>query len=94
MGGGNNNVIIRIPFLNEFRNIIFKSDLNGSITPGSSLVWNKLLFNHCTWSQDNYVESAFLVDELKEGHNPENKAAISYSSNRYTAFRHIIEYRE
>ena len=100
--GGNNNVIIRIPFLNEFRNIIFKSDLNGSITPGSNLVWNRVpyeIYNWCTWSQNNYVENAYLVDELaaSESHNQNNKAKTSYfnSYNYYTyAFRPIIEYRE
>ena len=80
--------------MNEFRNIIFKSDLNGSITPGSNFVWNKALFNLRTWSQNNYVENAYLVDELaEESDTVENKAAASYSSNKY-AFRPIIEYRE
>ena len=79
--------------MNEFRNIIFKSDLNGSITPGSNLVWNKALFYLRTWSQNNYAENAYLVDERAEGDSVENKAATSYSSNSYT-FRPIIEYRE
>ena len=93
MGGGNNNVIIRIPSLNEFNNIIFKSDLNGSITPGSNLVWNKAVSNLSTWSQNNYAGNAFFVNELSEFDNEKNKDATSYSSIVY-AFRPIIEYRE
>ena len=98
VGGGNNNVIIRIPFLNEFRNIIFKSDLNGSITPGSNLVWNKALSYRNTWSQNNHVEKAYLVDESKEINDRNNKAATYYQPNNSTTyiytFRPIIEYRE
>ena len=96
MGGGNNNVIIRIPFLNEFKNIIFKSDLNGSITPGSSLVWNKVSYDPyvlLTWSQNNYVENAYSVDEYAESNTHNNKDYTYEYYNRY-AFRPIIEYRE
>ena len=97
MGGGNNNVIIRIPSLNEFNNIIFKSDLNGSITPGSNLVWNKALSNLCTWSQNNYAEKAYLMDERAEGNklNNKDKNSAVYSNGTYRfTFRPIIEYRE
>lgn len=98
MGGGNNNVIIRIPFLNEFRNIIFKSDLNGSITPGSNLVWNKELSKFHTWSQNNYVEKAYSVNERAESNDRSNKAVTYYRPNNSTiyiyTFRPIIEYRE
>ena len=42
MGGGNNNVIIRIPSTNEYDNIILNSNLNGNIdvTTSKSNVWN------------------------------------------------------
>ena len=36
MGGGNNNVIIRIPSKNEHIKILLNSDLNGSIDTTSS----------------------------------------------------------
>lgn len=100
-GGGNDNVIIRIPFLNEFNNIIFKSDLNGSITPGSNLVWNKELsnLNLKTWSQNNYVEKAYLVNERAGSTDrDDDKAKTYYRPNNSTiyiyTFRPIIEYRE
>ena len=86
MGGGNNNVIIRIPFLNEFRNIIFKSDLNGSITPGSNFVWNKVLSDIWTWSQNNYVENAYLVDERAGSNEHDNKAKAYYRPNNSTIY--------
>ena len=79
--------------MNEFRNIIFKSDLNGSITPGSNFVWNKELFNLYTWSQNNYVENAYSVDEYAESNTHNNKDYTYEYYNRYT-FRPIIEYRE
>lgn len=40
MGGGNSLNLIRVPSLDEMRNIIFSSDLNGKITPSSHNVWN------------------------------------------------------
>lgn len=42
MGGGNNNVIIRIPSQNEHNNILLNSDLNGNIdiTTSKLNVWN------------------------------------------------------
>ena len=86
MGGGNNNVIIRIPFLNEFRNIIFKSDLNGSITPGSNLVWNKALSNLRTWSQNNDKGYASLAYEFGEIYDHDNKAVTYYSPNNSTTY--------
>lgn len=51
MGGGNNNVIIRIPFKNEYINILQNSDLNGSIdtTSSKSNVWN---FNYSGMTLD------------------------------------------
>ena len=41
-GGGNNNVIIRIPSKNEHSNILLNSDLNGTIDIATSKlnVWN------------------------------------------------------
>ena len=41
-GGGNNNVIIRIPSQNEHNNILLNSDLNGNIdiTTSKLNVWN------------------------------------------------------
>ena len=81
--------------MNEFRNIIFKSDLNGSITPGSNLVWNKALSNRNTWSQNNYVENAYLVAEFAESDALNNKDSTNYNNNTYSyTFRPIIEYRE
>ena len=84
--------------MNEFRNIIFKSDLNGSITPGSNLVWNKALSYRITWSQNNDVGNAYLVDEHAESNEHNNKAATYYHPNNSTTyihtFRPIIEYRE
>ena len=51
MGGGNPLNIIRIPSLNEMKNIIFSSDLNGKIAPSSHSVWN--------WSDYLYRQSQY-----------------------------------
>ena len=42
MGGGNNNVIIRVPSLNEYNTVILNGDLNGNIdmTTSKYKVWN------------------------------------------------------
>lgn len=57
MGGGNNNVIIRIPSKNEYINILQNSDLNGTIdtTSSKSNVWNF-----------NYSGSAFDYSMLQD----------------------------
>lgn len=77
--------------MNEFRNIIFKSDLNGSITPGSNLVWNNkaLPYLSNTWSQNNYVEKAYLVDERAESNDRNNKAATYYHPNNSITYIYI-----
>ena len=98
-GGGNSLNIIRVPSVNEARKIIFKSDLNGNITPGSNLVWNKALSNLRTWSQNNDVGNAYLVDEHAESNEHNNKAATYHrhpnnSTTYIHTFRPIIEYRE
>ena len=48
MGGGNNNVIIRIPSKNEHSKILLNSDLNGTVdtTSSKSNVWNFIYDSH------------------------------------------------
>ena len=83
--------------MKEAENIIFKSDLNGSITPGSNLVWNKALSNLRTWSQNNDVGNAYLVDEHAESNEHNNKAATYYHPNSSSVYLHtfrpIFDYR-
>ena len=61
MGGGNSLNLIRIPSLDEMKNIIFSSDLNGNITPSSSSVWNwsNYLYRQ---SQNNPTDYAYLLE--------------------------------
>lgn len=72
MGGGNNNVIIRIPSKNEYINILQNNDLNGTIntTSSKSNVWN---FNYSgstfdySMLQDNSTYSFSIPSKIWGG---------------------------
>ena len=53
MGGGNSLNIIRVPSVNEAKNIILSSDLNGSITPSDTKVWWQVNPFGLMWTQNN-----------------------------------------
>ena len=73
MGGGNNNVIIRIPSKNEYINILQNSDLNGTIidtTSSKSNVWNfnygRMTFDY-SMLQDNSEYSFIIPSRINQG---------------------------
>lgn len=72
MGGGNNNVIIRIPSKNEYDNIVLKSNLNGTIDTASSKsnVWNFIPETYNT-----FVDFSILQDNST--YNFINLAAVN-----------------
>lgn len=97
MGGGNSLNIIRVPSVNEAKNIIFNSDLNGNITSGSNLVWNYNLVSNFSWLQNNNTIMAHATGVNYQGiivHDRSlNKENDIYRGDPYN-FRPIIEYRE
>ena len=96
MGGGNPLNIIRIPSLNEIKNIIFKSDLNGSITPGNSNTW-KIYMNYMMWSQNNKNDIAYAAEMMnsKMSTNSFEKSATgAVYGGDITSFHPFIEYSE
>ena len=52
IGGGNSLNIIRVPSVNEAKNIILNSDLNGSTTPSDVNTWHWIQ-NYYWWNQNN-----------------------------------------
>ena len=95
MGGGNNNVIIRIPSKNEHSNILLNSDLNGNIdTTTSKLnVWNfkydgtgfdfSMLQNNSTYNFINLSKHWNGGDYVQSYYtmNKSNKSIIKYNHN-------------
>ena len=92
MGGGNSLNIIRIPSVNEAKNIILNSDLNGSITPGNSNTWQYDRY-YVMLYQNNKNENAFVT---KNGAMAAfyDKSYISIFGEGSITFNPVIEYRE
>ena len=93
MGGGN-NYLIRTPSLNEHENILYNSDLNGSITIGNNSTWNK--GGNICWNQDNKTDTGYIRIEnnrFAEGGQYVNKNAYYLYANMY-GYRPVIEYRD
>lgn len=92
MGGGNPLNIIRIPSINEGRNIIVSSDLNGSITPGNSYTWQYNNSSHAMMYQNNKNELALAYKE-NDWIQPTfyDKSTIFTRGN---SFHTVIEFRE
>lgn len=98
LGGGNNLNIIRLPSLNEVKNII-SSDLNGSIKPYDNNVWywDRNLY----WAQNNEKNNAYVSSVDLTQPDPVIKQNLftkdlTYYPNWQKVFEFIpiIEYRE
>lgn len=92
LNGGGNNYLIRTPSLNEHENILYNSDLNGSITIGNNSTWNRSIF---CWNQDNKTDTGYIRREnnrFNEGYYVNKTDPWSYS-NMY-GYRPVIEYRD
>ena len=99
MGGGGNNLnLIRVPSLNEVENIIFTTDLNGTISPSDTNVWHWIV-NYHRWSQNN-VNGNSYVTGLQSGQGGIYKGLCLknglYDSawGQIFVFSPIIEYNE
>lgn len=90
-GGGGNNYLIRTPSLNEHENILYNSDLNGSITIGHDSTWNKV--SYC-WNQDNKTDTGYIRNETNRFNQGfyVNKNEYNYSGSH--GYRPVIEYRD
>ena len=84
MGGGNNNVIIRIPSKNEHINILQNSDLNGTIdtTSSKSNVWNFI---------DERSHSAFVDFSILQDNSTYNFINLAADADRNSTY-HISYY--
>ena len=94
-GGGGNNYLIRTPSLNEHKNILYNSDLNGSITIGNDSTWNKVSI-FC-WNQDNTIDAGYTKREDNRFNAYENKNEYYWytsSSTKVYGYRPVIEYRD
>lgn len=92
MGGGN-NYLIRTPSLNEHKNILYNSDLNGSITIGNDSTWNKRSI-YC-WNQNNKTYTSYIIREDDRADRYDNKNATSvYGYSIVYGYRPVIEYRD
>lgn len=89
MGGGN-NYLIRTPSLNEHENILYNSDLNGSITIGNNSTWNKSIF---CWNQDNKTDTGYIRKETNRFSERDYVNKNAYNSNVF-GYRPVIEYRD
>ena len=95
MGGGN-NYLIRTPSLNEHENILYNSDLNGSITIGNDSTWNNIGPIFC-WNQDNKTNTGYIRREpnrFGEGYYKNKAWDADYYNNAYGGYRPVIEYRD
>ena len=94
VGGGNNLNLIRIPSLDEMKNIITKSDLNGNITPWDVNVWH-FATSHYNWLQNNSTTLATILEitplYLHDSISAKNTTVINGS---LVVFKPIIEFRE
>ena len=99
MGGGNNNVIIRIPSKNEHSKILLNSDLNGTVdtTTSKSNVWNFIYNSYYTADfsilQDNSTYNFINLAAVDEGQgyyisyynmDKSNTNSISYGYNKWS----------
>lgn len=89
-GGG--NYLIRTPSLNEHENILYNSDLNGSITISNDSTWNKGSI-YC-WNQDNTIDVGYIRREDDRASKYDNKNAILLSYLNTYGYRPVIEYRD
>ena len=92
LNGGGNNYLIRTPSLNEHENILYNSDLNGSITIGNDSTWNKGSL-YC-WNQDNKTDTGYVRREDNMSNVYVNKNECYYSYSRTHGYRPVIEYRD
>lgn len=96
MGGGNPLNIIRVPSMNEVKNISIGSDLNGSITPSDTKVW-QVNPSDLMWTQNNINTEAYVLG-LETHEYSTDKSAISIyiigSGDYPIYFSPVIEYRE
>ena len=95
LNGGGNNYLIRTPSLNEHKNILYNSDLNGSITIGNDSTWNKRSI-YC-WDQDNKTDTGYMIEENNGYDSYENKNSYYYNYNSIRhgyGYRPVIEYRD
>lgn len=98
MGGGNSLNIIRLPSVNEVKNIIFTTDLNGSITPWDVNVWHWIT-NYLWWSQNNENDTAYATGSQISNpiayKNPFLKnTTYNQAWSMIYVFGPIIEYKE
>lgn len=93
MWGGGNNYLIRTPSLNEHENMLYNSDLNGSITIGNNSTWNK--GSMFCLIQDNTTDTGYSRRENKRfeeyGYRHKTLTSSSYIIHGY---RPVIEYRD
>ena len=91
MGGGN-NYLIRTPSLNEHENILYNSDLNGSITIGNNSTWNKgSIF---CWNQDNKNNTGYIRNETNRFNQGFYLNKNEYYDYGMHGYRPVIEYRD
>ena len=98
MGGGNYFNIIRVASMNEVKNIIFSSDLNGSITPSDGNTWQCNKSTFVMWSQNNVNAVAYVIGNSGAGAATfgfeKNTLFSSIWSGKAMLFGPIIEYSE
>lgn len=81
--------------MNEIENIIFKSDLNGNITPGNSNTW-KTDMNYYMWTQNNINNNAYTAFMMNSQMFLRllEKAITSVYGSGTMSFHPVIEYSE
>lgn len=95
MGGGNPLNLIRVPSLNEVKNIIFSSDLNGSITIKNINTWQFNNIRTPWWIQNNdnkFAYASSLID-INLAHDDKTYIVNSDLGNPL-CFHTVIEFRE
>lgn len=93
MGESNSLNLIRIPSVNEVKNIIVSSDLNGNIIPKDVNVWH-WIYNYYFWCQNNDTTYAIMTEiSTSEVYQ---KNYFKYAADTYMVcdFVPIIEYIE
>ena len=93
MGGGNSLNIIRVPSVNEAKNIILSSDLNGSITPGNSNTWQYDIYEVMMY-QNNTNGLAYMTKSSMSSFY--DKSAVLLNIHKYwsISFNTVIEFKE
>ena len=95
-GGGNSLNLIRIPSINEVKNIIVSSDLNGTITPGNMNTW-QIYDTWTTWWTQNNSNDFVYLRALNVSHTElvnKNETWEGNYWNKPICFRPVIEYKE